>query len=294
MHRRALLTALACTPAAALLPGCSVEQTVSDGPNAPSLQALAFKPQLALVLASGGPRGFAHVGVLKALHEIGFKPDLIVGASVGALIGSAFAAGLPIERIEALAFDFDFYSLARWSPGQGLKLDGQRIGELLRKTLGFGQFDQLRTPMAVVGTDLGSGLPVVFNHGDLAVAVQASCAIPGYFPPVRIRGREVVDADVASPMPVKAARDFGARRVLAVDVAVHTDKPRPLGAERYEAGDRIKRAQIDAEAKLADLVLHPYFGYWVNLTRDYRVTTARAAYEQTLQQAPAIRRLMAS
>ena len=109
---------------------------------------------------------------------------------------------------------------------------------------------------------------------------------------MRIRGREVADADASSPLPVKVARELGAQRVLAVDVAVHADKPRPSGAERYEISDRVKREQIDAEARLADLVLHPYFGYWVNLTRGYRETTVRAAYEQTLAQAAAIERLM--
>ena len=293
MQRRTLLAALAAAPVSTVLGGCSVEQTVSDGAAAPSLQPLPFEPRLALVLAAGGPRGFAHVGVLKALHEIGFKPDLIVGASVGALIGSAAAAGLSVERIEALAFEFDFYRMARWSPGDGLKMDGREIATLLRQTLGVSDFAQLKTAFAVVATDLASGTPAAFNQGDLPVAVQASCAIPGYFAPVRIRGREFVDADVASPLPVKVARALGARRVLAVDVAVHADKPRPSGAEGYEAGDRAKRAQIDAEAGLADLVLHPYFGYWVKLSRDYRESTARAAYEQTLAQAPAIERLMA-
>jgi len=90
---------------------------------------------------------------------------------------------------------------------------------------------------------------------------------------------------------VKTARALGAQRVLAVDVAVHMDKPRPAGAERYLEGDLVKRAQIDAEAQLADLVLHPYFGYWVNLSRSYRETTAKAAYEQTLAQAARLRAL---
>ena len=121
--------------------------------------------------------------------------------------------------------------------------------------------------------------------------MQASCAIPGWFAPVRISGRDVIDGDVSSPLPVRVARQLGARRVIAVDVAVHMDKPRPDGAEKYLEGDRLKRAQIDAEARLADLVLHPYFGYWVNLSRSFRERAARAAYEQTLAQAAQLRAL---
>ena len=117
--------------------------------------------------------------------------------------------------------------------------------------------------------------------------------MPRWFAPVRIRGRDFIDADVSSPLPVKAARDAGAKRVLAVDVAIHVDKPRPSGAERYLDSDRIKRSQIDAEAQLADVVLHPYFGYWVNLSREYRVNAARAAYEHTLQQASLLQKLFA-
>jgi NTE family protein len=293
MQRRRLLVAAGLGSGAALL-GCSVQTTIADGPDAPGFEPWESShpaPRLALVLAAGGPRGFAHVGVVRALGELGIEPDLVVGASVGALVGAALCAGLGIERIETLAFDFDFYRLARWSPGDGIRMEGRGIAELVRTTLGTGRFSQLRTPLAVVATDLQAGLPVIFNRGDLGWAVQASCAIPGRFAPVRIGGRDIVDADVSSPLPVKAARTLGARKVLAVDVAVHLDKPRPAGAERYEVGDRLKREQIDAEGRLADLVLHPYFGYWVNLSREYRETTARAAYEQTMQQAGALRTL---
>jgi NTE family protein len=285
MRRRDLLVSLSPPSTLALLAGCGVETTVADGPDAPAFQPSETRRGLALVLAAGGPRGFAHVGVLRALDELAIRPDLIVGASVGALMGSALAAGLPIASIEALAFDFDFYRLARWSPGTGMQMDGSQIAAMVRETLGVGRFDQLQTPLAIVATDLGSGMPLVFNQGDLGVAVQASCAIPGLFPPVRIRGRTVADGDGSSPLPVKTARSLGAQRVLAVDVAVHMDRPRPTGAERYLDGDIAKRAQIDAEARLADVVLHPYFGYWVNLSRNYRETTARAAYEQTMEQA---------
>ena len=93
---------------------------------------------------------------------------------------------------------------------------------------------------------------------------------------------------------MRVARALGARRVIAVDVAVHLDRPRPEGAERYLEGDRAKRAQIEAEARLADLVLHPYFGYWVSLSRAFRESAARAAYEHTLAQAARVTALAAS
>ena len=275
------------------LTGCGVEPTVADGPDAPTFVAATMRPRLALVLAAGGPRGFAHVGVLRALDELGVRPDLVVGASVGALVGSALAAGLSTAQIEAFAFDFDFYRLARWSPSGGAQLDGRGISDLVQQTLGVRRFEQLRIPFAAVATDVQRNAAAIFNHGELGPAVQASCAVPRWFAPVRIRGREFADGDATSPLPVQAARMLGAQKVLAVDVAVHPDRPRPAGAERYLESDRTKREQIDAEARQADLVLHPYFGYWVNLSREYRESAARAAYEYTLQQAPRLRSLVA-
>lgn len=264
---------------------------MADGPDAPTFVPTSTRPRLALVLAAGGPRGFAHVGVLRALDELGIRPDLVVGASVGALIGSALACGLPVAQIEAFAFDFDFYRLARWSASDGFKLEGRGIADLVHQTLGVQRFQQLRTPFAAVATDVQRNAAAIFNHGELGPAVQASCAVPRWFAPVRIRGRDFVDGDATSPLPVNAARALGAQKVIAVDVAVHLDRPRPEGAERYLEGDRLKRAQIDAEASQADLVLHPYFGYWVNLSREFRQSAARAAYEQTLQQAARLRAL---
>jgi NTE family protein len=159
------------------------------------------------------------------------------------------------------------------------------------ESIGVFRFARVSMPFAVVATDVASGEPVAFNHGLIAPAVQASCSIPGWFAPVRIRGRDTVDGDLSSPLPVKVARQLGAQRVVAVDVAVHVDRPRPSGAERFVEGDRLKREQIDAEARLADLVLHPYFGYWVNLSREFRMQAAHAAYEDTLAHGEALKAL---
>ena len=108
-----------------------------------------------------------------------------------------------------------------------------------------------------------------FTAGDIGLAVQASAAIEGQLTPVRIRGETYVDADAVAPLPVRMARQLGAVRVLAVDASVHLDRA-PPGAERYREGDLRKQALVDVDAREADVVIKPDFGYWVNFSREFR------------------------
>ncbi|MFN0162353.1 MAG: patatin-like phospholipase family protein [Burkholderiales bacterium] len=248
---------------------------------------------LALVLGSGGPRGFSHVGVLKALHEIGVRYDLMVGASVGALLGAVACAGAPMAQIEELALDFDFRSLFLLSLTGGVRLSGRQLGSFVNQEVqrraGTTALEKLPKRFAAVAFDETAGQAVVFNAGDVGRAVQASCAIPGRFDAVEIRGRRHVDPDQHAPMPVRLARSMGARRVIALDCSARVENA-PPGAAAYRESDLRKRALVAEDARYADLVIHPEIGYWVSVTREYRERTMRAAYEQTLSMRSEIRR----
>ena len=293
MKRRALL-ALACGTA---LTGCDVFPEVP----LPEERQPRFVPwpqpaRLALVLSAGGPRGFSHVGVLKALHEIGVRPDLVVGASVGALLGSILCAGADMGEIEELGLAFDFRSLLRLSFTSGYKLSGSGVAafvnQAISQRLGHTALERLPLRFAAVAADAQSGEVVLFNHGDAGRAVQASAAIPGRFDPVPVRGRLYIDADQIAPLPVRAARSLGAVKIIALDCSARIDQP-PPGSEAYRASDLNKRALSDADARFADLVLHPDIGYWVRLTREYRETTARLAYAYTMRRRAEIERAVA-
>jgi NTE family protein len=123
--------------------------------------------------------------------------------------------------------------------------------------------------------------------------VQASAAIEGQFTPVRIRGDQYVDADATTPLPVRVARALGAQRVLAVDASAHEDRA-PEGAQRFREGDLRKRANTQVDAAQADLVLHPDFGYWVNLSRDFRERAIAAGYRETIAAAARLKALHAA
>ena len=287
--RRVLLAA----GAALLLDGCTIDPDEDHaGPTVPSTGPLRQTPRTAWVFSSGGPRGFVHVGVLKAADELGLRPDLIVGASVGALVGVLFASGVPAREIEALALDLQPWTLARAAIGGAERLSGGAIAGLVREHARETQLERMRTAMVVVAQRLPGGEVVGFNRGDAGLAVQAASAIEGQFSPVRIRGQRYADADHRQPLPVRLVLALGATRVLAVDASAHEERA-PAGASRYRAGDLRKRALTRPDAEAASLLLHPDFGYWVSLSREFRERAIAAGYRDTMAAADRLRALHA-
>lgn len=246
--------------------------------------------RLACVLGSGGPRGFVHVGVLRALDEIGVRPDLIVGASVGAFVGALYAAGvdrMALREIALTSSPLQFISLNLVGEAW---LSGAPMASFVNEVASGRRIEQLSTAFAAVAIDRRTREPVALNVGDPGVAVQASTAIEGRFSPVRVGDRELVDPDAVTPLPVRMARRLGAARVVAVDASAHEERA-PAQARRYRAGDLAKRRTIEPDARAADLVIHPDFGYWVSFDRDFRERAMRAGYRDTLAAAETIRAL---
>lgn len=291
--RRRLLVAGALAAVGAG-PGCTLAPDADhDGPDAPRAAPLAHAPRVAWVFSSGGPRGFVHVGVLLALEELGCRPGLLVGASVGALVSVLFGSGLSAREVEAQALELGTLDMGRLAFGArgGERFSGAPIAEFVRATARTRLLERMPTPVACVAAD-ENGQPVAFTAGDAGLAVQAAAAVPGRFTPVRIRGQAYRDADPVQPLPVRLARALGAQRVLAVDASAHEDRA-PEGAARFRAGDLQKRALILPDAQAADLLLHPDFGYWVNLSRDFRQRAMRAGYDATMARAADLRALHA-
>jgi len=289
LGRRQLLAAGVAT-----LAGCTLQPDRDHtGTDAPRAEPLRQPVRTAWVFSSGGPRGFVHVGVLKALEELGLAPDLIVGASAGALVGCLYASGLRAPEIEAVALDVQPLSLARWAVGAEERLSGAAVADLVRQHSRVPLLERMPVPMACVAARRSDGAATAFTMGDVGLAVQASAAIEGQFAPVRIRGQQYTDADWSTPLPVRVARALGAQRVLAVDATAHLDRT-PPGAERYRDGDLRKKALVDADGALATLLLKPDFGYWVSLSREFRERAIGAGYRDAMAQAEGLRALHAA
>lgn len=270
---------------AGLLAGCTLSPDEDHaGPNAPRAMPLPRPVRTAWVFSSGGPRGFVHVGVIKAMAELGLAPDLLVGASIGALVAVVYASGRSASDIERMALDLQPVGLGRLALGGSERFSGSAIADLVRAEIGGKPLERLRTPAVCVATRRSDAQLVGFNAGDAGLAVQASCAIEGQFTPVRIRGDQYVDADLHQPLPVRLARQLGATRIVAVDASAHEDRA-PSGTERYRPGDLRKRALTEPDARAANVTLHPEFGYYVNLSREFRERAIAAGYRTTLANA---------
>jgi NTE family protein len=245
---------------------------------------------VAWVLSSGGPRGFVHVGVLKALIELGLKPDLVVGSSVGALVGCLYAAGLDLARIESLALDTNAFGLFRPNLlGAGwLSLGG--LESLVNRLVANKRIQQFPVPFAAVAAEKSSQQLVAFNAGNPGRAVHAACAVEGSLAAVSIGGRSFMDADLISPLPVRLAKGLGAQRVLAVDASAH-EQNAPPGTERWRPADMRKRELTQVDAGLAQYVLHPDTSYYAGMSREYRARSIQTGYESTLRQAAELRTL---
>lgn len=177
------------------------------------------KLRIALVLGGGAARGFAHVGVIKALEAQGIEPDVVVGTSAGSVVGALYAGGNSGFELQRLALDMDDASISDWSlPGRGL-MKGELLQNYINRVLDNRPIEKLNKTFAAVATDLQDGTPIAFRTGNTGLAVRASSAVPGIFEPVSISGREYVDGGLVSPVPVKVAKSLGVDLVIAVDIS---------------------------------------------------------------------------
>ncbi len=213
------LRTFAAAAFALLLAACAASPRKVETPPA----VAAPPPKIALVLGGGAARGYAHVGVIKTLEANGIRPDIIVGTSVGSVVGALYAAGYSGFELQRLALAMDDAMVSDWSlPDRGF-IKGEALQNYVNTVLSNRPIEKLARTLAIVATDLQTGEAVVFRSGNTGMAVRASSSVPGVFQPVRINGHEYVDGGLVSPVPVSIARSLGADVVIAVDVS---NKPR--------------------------------------------------------------------
>lgn len=244
------------------------------------------QPRVALVLGGGGLRGFAHVGVLQALEEAGIRPDLVVGTSVGAVVGAAYASGLSAAQVEQAAREIVPSSLIDFTLSTSGLMRGEHIARWVGRVTRHTPIEHFPIRFAAMATDLQSGRPMALTSGPAGRATQASAAVPGVTIPVAYRGGHLVDGGSASLVPVRLARAMGAHTVIAVDIYCNTDEAPAEGQGSTGALSvmhRVMRGQscqgAQAEMAEADVVIAPRVGTLGLSDKQSHERAMRAGYE---------------
>jgi NTE family protein len=184
-------------------------------------------PKIALVLGGGAARGFAHVGVIRFLEQEKIPINMIVGTSVGSLIGAIYAADPNSLNLEWLSFTIekdDIFDYSVLSAKMG-PVSGERLEKFVQTKVRAKNIEQMKIPFYAVSTDLNTGSTWVFEKGSVAKAVRASCSIPGIFQPLEMGGKMYVDGGVTNNLPVDVARTRGADIIIAVNISKNIQNP---------------------------------------------------------------------
>jgi NTE family protein len=273
--------------------GVSPPPETSTPPPAPPPAAIAVRPvRVGLALGGGAARGFAHVGVIKALEANGIHADIVVGTSAGSFVAALYAAGYSGTELEKVAEQFNESSITDWSlPARGL-LKGQALQDFVNRAVRGRPIESMNRKLGIVATDLNRGSMVVFERGNVGMAVRASSAVPGVFQPTAIDGRDYVDGGLVSPVPAAAARRMGADVVIAVDISRHPDVESTKGTMDIllQTFNIMERVIALAELPSADVVLHPAIDQVASTDFHSRDGAMRAGAEVANANIDAIRR----
>jgi len=255
-------------------------------------------PTLGLALSGGAARGIAHVGVLRALQENQIPINYVAGTSAGSLVGGAFASGMSIDEIEALGRGLRWRDIGRVTMSRLGVQSNDRLEQFVRDRLPVSRFEDLPTPFAAVATDLKTGAAVIMRDtGDVAFAIRASCAIPGWYVPVTDSdGRQLVDGGLVAVVPASVARSLGADLVIAVDV--NFEGATFLGPSQSVIGVVlqsmlvVQKTASHYQIASSDFVIRPRVGHirWDEMGRAEELIAA--GYKAGLESIPAIRALI--
>ena len=181
------------------------------------------RPKIGLALGSGGSRGLAHIGVIKALEENNIPIDFIAGSSIGAMAGGFYAAGLSIKKMEEISLETNWrrmFSLVDPHLKQGL-ISGEKVKTFIEGYVDGKKIEDCKIPFVAVATDLKTGEIVILNKGEMAQAIRASISIPLVFKPVEIDDKTLADGGLSAPVPVEIVRGMGADIIIAINLDKH-------------------------------------------------------------------------
>ncbi|EKS67527.1 MULTISPECIES: patatin-like phospholipase family protein [Caballeronia] len=300
LSRRAFSLAAASSVLAACTTtsGGNSGETAIVTPPAPPKAEPQQPMRIGLALGGGAARGFAHIGVIKALEARNVRVDLVAGTSAGSVIAALYASGMSGIAINKLALTMDEASISDWAMpfrARGI-LQGVALQNYLNRTLDNRPIEKMAKPLGIVATDLKSGQPILFQRGNTGVAVRASCSVPSIFEPVKIGDREYVDGGLVSPVPAAFAHKMGADFVIAVDISARPESG--LTSSSFDVlmqtftimGQTIKAYELD---KYANAVVRPNLNAMSSSDFSQRNASILAGEEAVAKMWPTLQRQLA-
>jgi NTE family protein len=255
------------------------------------------RPSVGLALSGGVARGIAHIGVLRVLEEENIPVDYIAGTSAGSLVAGGYAAGMSMKEIEETARNLRWRDVGRVTLSRLGIQSNARMEAFVRARLPVHKFEEMRIPLAIVATELHSGASVIMTEGDVAFAIRASCALPGWYVPVTDdHGRLLVDGGLVGNIPTAAVRSLGADLVIAVDVnsegAKFIGPPHSIIGVLLQSIMVVQRTAAIHQLHDADVVIRPRTGHirWDEMGRaDELISIGEQAARSTIER---IKRLL--
>lgn len=290
---------------ALLISGCSTMT-----PAEPAVVPVIEAPRVALVLGGGGAKGFAHVGVIKALEQNGITPTIVVGTSVGSLVGSLYASGINPNRLEQLALTTADNELLDFTLSSQGFIEGIKLKNFINTNVKKQPIENFPITFAAIAAERSSLTKAVFTTGDAGLAVQASCSVPNVFISPRIPekvGKKYIDGGVVSLVPVDSAFELGADIVIAVDVtATDSDTPKASNSlsnvtsltsfwgllEQNLTTNTSNSKSANAELNRANIVIIPKVSHISSLDTSQRRALIEAGSQATSLQIAQIKQLI--
>ena len=217
------------------------------------------QPMVALVLGSGGARGYAHIGVIRILETYGIKPQLIVGTSAGSIVGALYASGKNAAQMDKIASSLKSSDVRDITLSRQGFFNSEKVADFVNRQVNNRSLEQLDIPLFVVATELQTGTRAVFNYGNTGQAVSASVSIPSMFVPASISKKQYVDGGLVSPVPVEVAKSLGADVIIAVNILAQPENtPTTNIWGLFNQNINVMQNRLAAyELKDADIVILP-------------------------------------
>ncbi len=251
-------------------------------------------PRIGIALGGGSARGIAHIGVLKALKDHGIQIDCISGTSAGAFIAAMYAFDVPLDTLTTKVKKLSWYSISELPRSKLGLVSNSAIKKIIEEIIGHVDISKSHCPLAIVATDIETGEKIVFQDGNVALAVQASTCLPGLFTPVEIDGRKLMDGGLAENVPLEPLREMGADIMIGVDVAHWPSRKKVDNVLDVISNtiDILISHQKIVHENFVDVFIEPDLGMYNSSDFKKADEMVNAGYHAAIKKIPEIRRLL--